>query len=70
MSILREVFAELFGMFVADARLTVAILCVVAVAAALIRLAGMAPLLGGGVLLAGCLGVLISAVLSAGRPKG
>ena len=67
MSILRDVLAELFGMFVADARLTIAILCVVAVTAGLVDLAGTAPLIGGVVLLAGCLAVLIAAVLGAAR---
>lgn len=55
MTILKDVFAELFGMFVGDARLSAAILVVVALAAGLIHLAGASPLIGGGVLLAGCL---------------
>jgi len=67
MSILKDVLTELFGMFVADARLTVAILCVVALTAALIDLAGIAPLIAGIVLLAGCLGVMMAAVLLAAR---
>ena len=70
MSILKDVLAELFGMFVADAHLTVAILCVVAVAAGLIGVADVTPLIGGGALLAGCLGVTIAAILSAARRKG
>jgi hypothetical protein len=70
MSILKDVLAELFGMFVADARLTVAILCIVAVSAGLIDIAGVTPLIGGGALLAGCLGVTIYGVLSASRRKG
>jgi len=67
MSILRDVLAELFGMFVSDARLTAAILAVVGIAAAMVDLAGMAPLLAGAVLLAGSLGVLVGAVLMAAR---
>jgi hypothetical protein len=68
-SILKDVLAELLGMFMADARLTAAILAVVAMAAGLIDVAGVEPLIGGGVLLAGCLGVTIAAVLWAARRK-
>lgn len=67
MTILKDVLAELFGMFVADARLTLAILAVVALAAALIDLAHAAPLVGGATLLLGCLGVMIAAVVLAAR---
>jgi len=67
MSILKDVLAELLGMFVADARLTVAILCVVALTAGLIDLAGAAPLIAGILLVAGNLAVLITAVLRAAR---
>ncbi len=67
MTILRDVFAGLFGMFVGDARLTVAVLAVVGVAAALIDIGDLSPLLGGGVLLVGCLVVLMGAVLRAAR---
>lgn len=69
MTILKDVLAELFGMFVADARLTLAILGVVALAAGLIDVGGIAPLVGGAVLLAGCLGVMIAAVLWSARQK-
>ena len=62
MTILRDVLAELFGMFVGDARLSVAILAVVALAALLIDLAQVEPLIGGGVLLLGCLAVVVEAV--------
>ncbi|MAW86260.1 MAG: hypothetical protein CMJ42_07005 [Phyllobacteriaceae bacterium] len=67
MTILRDVFAELFGMFVGDARLTVAVLAVVGVAAALIDIGDLSPLLGGCVLFVGCLVVLMGAVLRAAR---
>jgi len=61
MTILRDVLTELFGMFVSDARLTAAILAVVAIAAALIWFADV-TLLGGAVLLLGCLAVLVESV--------
>lgn len=70
MIILRDVLAELFGMFVGDARLTAAVLVIVAVAAALIDLGDVPPLIGGGVLLVGCLIVLIGAVVRAARRRG
>jgi hypothetical protein len=62
MTILRDVFAELLGMFVGDARLSAAILAVVALAALLIEVAQVDPLIGGGVLLLGCLAVVVEAV--------
>jgi len=67
MSILKDVLTELFSMFVADARLTIAILCVVALTAGLVDLAGTAPLIGGVFLLLGCLGVMFAAVLLGAR---
>lgn len=70
MTILKDVLAELFGMFVSDARLTAAVLAVVAVAAGLIGPGGVPPLIGGGVLLIGCLAVLLGAVARAARRKG
>lgn len=67
MIILRDVLTELFGMFVGDARLTAAVLVVVAATAALIEVGDLSPLIGGGVLLVGCLAVLMDAVLRAAR---
>jgi len=69
MTILKDVLSELFGMFLGDIRLSAAILAVVVATAGLIDLAGAAPLIGGGVLLAGCLAVVTSAVLHAARQK-
>lgn len=69
MSILKDVLAELFGMFMADMRLTAAILAVVALAAVLIDTAAVTPLVGGAVLLLGTLTILFVAVLLAARQK-
>lgn len=69
MTILKDVLAELFGMFVGDARLTAAILAVVAASAAAIELAGAPPLVGGGLLLVGSLAVVIGAVLLTARGR-
>jgi hypothetical protein len=63
MTMLKEILAELVGMFVGDAWLTAAILALVAVAAGLIRFVGVAPLTGGLVLLLGCLALLAGSVL-------
>lgn len=62
MSILKDVLAELFSMFVADVRLTTAILAIVAIAAALIDAVKMPALVGGVFLLGGCVAVLFLSV--------
>lgn len=62
MNILKDVFSELFSMFVADARLTVAILATIALAAVLIVATSLPPLAGGLVLLLGCIAVLFLSV--------
>jgi len=68
MTMLKEIIAELIGMFMGDARLTLEVLALVAGAAALIKLAGVDPLGAGGLLLIGCLGVLIENVHRSARP--
>jgi len=68
MTMLKEIAAELIGMFMGDARLTLAVLAVVASAAALINLAGVDPLGAGAILLVGCLGLLIENVHRSARP--
>jgi len=60
MSLLKEVIAELIGMFFGDARLTLAVLLLVAVAGALIKLTEIEPLIGGIVLILGCPALLIA----------
>ena len=68
MTMLKEIIAELIGMFMGDARLTLAVLAIVAGAAALIELVGVDPLDAGGLLLVGCLGLLIENVHRSARP--
>jgi Flp pilus assembly protein protease CpaA len=65
MSVLRDVFEELFSMFVGDARLTVGILVVVAASATLAFF--VQSWLSGAVLLLGCLCLLFDSVLHAAR---
>jgi hypothetical protein len=60
MNLLKDVAAELIGMFFGDARLTLALLLLVAVAGALIKLTGIDPLVGGIVLILGCPALLIA----------
>jgi hypothetical protein len=65
-TILRDVAAELVGMFLGDARLALATLLLVAVAGVLARWQG-APLLAGGVLLLGCLAIVVGAAVHRAR---
>jgi hypothetical protein len=58
MSIIGDVFKELFAMFLADARLAVATLFLVAFVGGLVHLQ-VEPFLAGGVLLLGSLGILV-----------
>lgn len=62
MNILKDVLSELFSMFVADARLTVAILAMVAVASGFIKATNLPPVVGGVFLLFGCIAVLFVSV--------
>ena len=59
MSIIGDVFKELFSMFLADARLTFATLFLVAIVGGLVHGLEVEPLLAGTVLLVGCLGILV-----------
>jgi hypothetical protein len=62
MSLVKEVAAELIGMFFGDARMTVALLLLIAIAGGLIELTGIDPLVGGIVLIAGCPALLIASL--------
>ena len=67
MTMLKELAGELIGMFVAEKRLTIAVLAIVVVAGLLVDFAGLNPLVGGAVLLFGCLILLIESVCRAAR---
>lgn len=67
MSILRAVLAELRKMFLADLRLSAALLAVVALAAG--GRAVAAEAFAGAMLLAGCLAVLVVGVLGTARRR-
>jgi hypothetical protein len=67
MTMLKELASELIGMFVAEKRLAIAVLAIVAVAGSLVDFAGLDPLVSGAVLLFGCLILLIESVCRAAR---
>lgn len=67
MTIVLLILRELLGMFVDDEFLALAVLAVVAVAAGLSLWLTAPPLLVGGVLLVGCVTVVVSSALRASR---
>jgi len=70
MTMLKELAAELIGMFVGEMQLPISILAVVAVVGSLVDFIGLDPLLGGAALLFGCLILLTASVLRGARPRG
>ena len=60
MSLLKEVAAELVGMFFGDPRMSLAVLLIVVAAGGLVTLTGVNPLVGGGILALGCPMLLIA----------
>lgn len=70
MKLFAQIAQELVGMFIADARLTVSILLLVATAAVMLEALHMAPIIAGTTLLLGCLLILVAVVfLEAGRDR-
>jgi Flp pilus assembly protein TadB len=69
MTILRDILAELVGMFLGDARLATAVLALVAVVAMLVDLAGLDALVGGAGLLIGCLAILAIVTTAEARQR-
>jgi hypothetical protein len=67
MTVLRELAAELIGMFVGEKRLTVAVLAIVAAAGSLVDFTNLNSLVGGALLLFGCLVLLIESVCRSAR---
>ncbi len=63
MTMLKELAAELIGMFVGEKRVTISVLAMVAAAGSLVDLIG----LGGAALLFGCLILLIESVCRSAR---
>jgi hypothetical protein len=67
MAMLNELAAELLGMFVGEKRLALAVLALVAVTGSLVDFTGLDPLVGGAMLLFGCLVLLIESVCRSAR---
>jgi hypothetical protein len=67
MTLLREIASELVGMFLADARLSGAVVALVSIVAGLILWVGVQPLVCGGGLLAGSLLILVEAACREAR---
>ena len=67
MSLIRLVAREFFGMFVDDGNLALLALVLVAAVAAAVKLLALPPLLGGALLLVGCLAILLQSVRRAAR---
>jgi hypothetical protein len=67
MTMLKELAAELIGMFFAEKRLAMALLALVAATGSLIEFAGIDPLLGGALLLFGSLTLLVASVCRSAR---
>jgi hypothetical protein len=62
MTVLKDVVAELIGMFLAEKRLTIAVLMVVTMAGCLVDFTELDPLVAGSMVLFGCLILLIESV--------
>ena len=69
MTIIADVLKELVAMFLADAKLTLAILLWVGVVAGAVAGLHAGPLLAGSALLLGCLAILVEAVSREGRSR-
>ena len=69
MNIVRLVLKELVGMFVDDGSLALLALILIALIAAAVKLLGLPPLIGGFLLLAGCLAILLESTHRAARGK-
>lgn len=69
MSVIRLVFKELIGMFVDDGSLALLALILIALIAAAVKLLALPPLVGGVLLLAGCLAILLESTRRAARDK-
>ena len=67
MNMLVAVFRELTGLFIDDGSLALAILGVVLLSAFVVSVMPNVPMAGGGILLFGCLGVLVVNVLGASQ---
>ncbi|MBZ9662555.1 hypothetical protein LB523_26240 [Mesorhizobium sp. ESP-6-4] len=66
---IRLVFKELVGMFVDDGNLALLALILIALITAAVKVLGLPPLIGGFLLLAGCLAILLQSTRRAARGR-
>lgn len=69
MNLLKLIWEETFGMFVDDGALALQIVVLIAAIAGAVKLMGLSPLLGGVLLLAGCLALLALSLLRRTRGR-
>jgi len=69
MNVIRLVFKELVGMFVDDGSLALLALILIALISAAVKLLALPPLIGGLLLLVGCLAILLESVRRAARGR-
>jgi Flp pilus assembly protein TadB len=69
MTLVRDIAKELLGMFLADARLSGTVLILVALVAYLVDGDGLDPLIGGAILIAGCLAILATVTTAEARRR-
>ncbi|MBZ9989712.1 hypothetical protein LB572_21675 [Mesorhizobium sp. BH1-1-5] len=69
MTMIRLVLKELVGMFVDDGSLALLALVLIALITAAVKLIALPPLIGGLLLLAGCLAILLQSARRAARDK-
>ena len=69
MTMIRLVIKELVGMFVDDGSLALLALVLIALITAAVKLLALPPLVGGLLLLAGCLAILLQSARRAARDK-
>ena len=69
MAMLKDLAAELIGMFFAEKRLTLEVLALVAMTGSLVEFASLDALVGGAILLFGSLILLVASVCQAARPR-
>ncbi|MBV8590545.1 MAG: hypothetical protein JO212_10890 [Acetobacteraceae bacterium] len=69
MTMLKDLAAELFGMFFAESWLALSVLALVAVTGVLIDFAGTDRLVGGAILLFGSLILVVASICNAARAR-
>jgi len=69
MKIIQDVLAELFSMFMTDARMSLSALILVGVVAALLNYAAITPVLAGAILLLGSLVIVVEAAVRDARKR-